>query len=70
MLEVQESAYGKKEKGKINFGWKLALQIKPHKAEGHILSNGTQNDQLNEHCGVFFIIILHECGTWCTNSIL
>ena len=53
MLEVQEYAYRKKEKGKINFGWKLALQMKPHKAEGHIVSNGTQNGQLNEHC--FFL---------------
>lgn len=61
MLEVQEYAYRKKEKGNINFGWKLALQMKLHKAEGHIVSNGTQNGQLNEHC--FFFLILHKYGT-------
>lgn len=53
MPEVQESACRKKEKGKIDFGWKPALQMKPHKAEGDIVSVGTQNGQLNEPCGFF-----------------
>lgn len=37
----------KKEKGKINFGWKLALETKLYKAKGDIISNATQNGQLN-----------------------
>lgn len=58
MLEVQKSDYRKeKEKEKINFGWKLALQMKP---EGTV-SNGTQNSQLNEHY-VVFLKNLHKCG--------
>ena len=42
-----------KEKGKINFGWKLALETKPRKAKEGIISNATQNGQLNEHCFFF-----------------
>lgn len=68
MLEVQESAYRKKEKGKINFGRKLVSQMKTYKAEGDIVSNGTQYGQLNELC--VSSKILHNCGTQCTNSVL
>lgn len=61
ILEVQENAYGIEEKQTINFGWYPALQIKPHKTEGDTISNGTENGQLNEHCGFlkFCINVVH-----------
>ena len=36
MSEVQKSDYRKKEKGKTNFGWKLALQMKPEGTESQM----------------------------------
>lgn len=68
MLEVQKNDYRKKKRERKDEFWVETRFT--NETRGHIVSNGTQNSQPNEHYVVFFFSNLHKCGTQCTNSLL
>lgn len=52
MLEVQKNDYRKKKRERKDEFWVETSFT--NETRGHIVSNGTQNSQLNEHYVVFF----------------